>query len=117
VSLLALQQQLAQDVAKLIQKAEELGFGVTLGEAWRTPQQAEWDAEHGTGIKESVHCQRLAIDLNLFKDGEYLTDDSTGAYTQLGEWWETLGPDHFWGGRFKMVDLDHFSISPDGVHK
>lgn len=113
-----LQKTFSQDAARLIQKAKELGFEVTLGEAWRTPEQAEWNAQHGLGIKESVHCQRLAIDLNLFKDGEYLTNDSTGAYRALGEWWKTLGPDHCWGGDFHpLVDLDHFSITPDGVHK
>lgn len=116
MSILDLQQTFSQDAAKLIQKAQELGYGVTLGEAWRTPQQAEWDAEHGSGIKDSVHCERLAIDLNLFKDGEYLTTGD--AYGQLGTWWKTLGPDHYWGGDFgQLKDLDHFSISPDGVHK
>ena len=118
MNILQLQQRFAQDAAKLIQKAQELGYEVTLGEAWRTPEQAALDAQHGTGIKDSVHCQRLAIDLNLFKDGLWLSDDSTGAFRQLGEWWKSLGPDHCWGGDFSgLVDLDHFSITPDGVHK
>lgn len=117
-SLSQLQQEFAQSAAKLIQKAADLGYAVTLGEAWRTPEQAAWNASHGTGVKESVHCQRLAIDLNLFKDGQYLTDDSTGAYSTLGTWWKSLGPDYCWGGDFKpLVDLDHYSITPDGVHK
>ena len=34
MSLLPLQQQFAQDAAKLIHKAAELGYGVTLGEGY-----------------------------------------------------------------------------------
>jgi|SRR6266404_1629190 len=111
----ALQEEFAQSVAKLIQKAPAFGLTVTLGEAWRTSQQAQWDADHHIGIAHSLHMERLAIDLNLFKNGVYQADDSQGAYTALGTWWESLGPAYRWGGRFKLVDLDHFSITPDGV--
>jgi hypothetical protein len=111
-----LQEQFAQDAAKLIQKAKELGYEVTLGEAWRTPQQAQWDADHGTGISCSLHIQRLAIDLNVFVEGIYQADDSTGCYSALGSYWKSLGSDHYWGGDFTRKDLDHYSISPDGGH-
>jgi hypothetical protein len=110
-----LQQEFAQAAARLIQRAAELGFDVTFGEAWRTPEQAQYNADRHIGVAHSLHMERLAIDLNLFKDGIYLSDDKTGAYSQLGEWWEAQGIDYRWGGRFKLVDLDHFSISPDGV--
>lgn len=109
----ALQQEFAQSVARLIQKAAEFGYGVTLGECWRTPEQCQWDALHGTGIAHSLHMDRLAIDINLFKDGVYLT--TSEAYAQLGAWWVTLGPMYRWGGNFKRIDADHFSISPDGI--
>jgi hypothetical protein len=111
----ALQEQFAQSAAKLIQQAATLGYGVTLGEAWRTPEQAQWDADHGIGISHSLHMERLAIDLNLFKNGVYQADDSSGCYKALGDWWVALGPMYRWGGNFKLVDLDHFSLSPDGV--
>lgn len=110
-----MQEEFAQSAARLIQKAAELGYTVTLGEAWRTAQQAQWDADHGIGVAHSLHMDRLAIDLNVFKDGVYQGDDSNGVYTALGTWWEGLGDSYRWGGRFKLVDLDHFSISPDGV--
>ena len=114
--LLQLQQQFAKDVAQLIAYAAVLGYGVTLGEAWRTPEQAQWNAEHGKGVAHSLHEERLAIDLNLFKDGQYLTEAE--AYRALGEWWKKLSPAHCWGGDFHgLVDLDHYSITPDGVHK
>jgi hypothetical protein len=109
----ALQEEFAQSAAKLIQKAAELGYGVTLGEAWRTPEQAQWDADHGIGIAHSLHMDRLAIDLNLFKDGQFLT--TPDAYVQLGTWWKTLGGAYRYGGDFKIRDYDHYSITPDGI--
>lgn len=114
MSLNALQQQFAQDSARLVQQAAVLGYAVSYGEAWRTPQQAQWNADHGAGIACSLHLQRLAIDLNVFVGGVWQTDDHLGCYKALGDFWKSLGPDHYWGGDFKLVDLDHFSISPDG---
>jgi hypothetical protein len=92
---------------------QEFAQSVTLGECWRTPEQALWNATHGTGVAHSLHTERLAIDLNLFKDGVYLTTPE--AYAQLGAWWVTLGPMYRWGGNFKSRDNDHYSISPDGT--
>lgn len=111
----ALQEEFAQAAAKLIQKAAELGYTVTLGEAWRTPEQAQWNADHHLGVAHSLHMERLAIDLNVFKDGVYQADDSSGAYSALGAWWKGQGAAYRWGGDFQLVDLDHYSISPDGV--
>ena len=108
-----LQQQFAQDVARLILKAAELGYGVTLGDAYRSPEQAAANAASGSGIARSLHCERLAIDLNLFKDGRYITDGE--GHRELGAWWKTLGPMHRWGGDFSTLkDNNHYSLSPDG---
>jgi len=110
----ALQEEFAQSAAKLIQKAAELGYGVTLGEALRTPEQAMLNAEHGSGIAHSLHIYKLAIDLNFFKDGQYIQDGSKLA--DVGAWWKTLGPRYRWGGDFTTrPDGNHFSLSPDGV--
>jgi D-alanyl-D-alanine carboxypeptidase-like protein len=114
-----LQEEFAQSVARLIQKAGTLGYGVTLGEAWRTPEQAALNAKkldasgNPVGISTSLHMERLAIDLNLFKDGVYITDDE--GHRELGAWWKSLGPRYKWGGDFKRQDPNHYSISPDGV--
>lgn len=107
------QQQFARDAARLILHAFELGYAVTLGEAYRTPEQAARDADKGIGIRSSLHCNRLAIDLQLFVRGEYQKD--TRDYEELGLFWESLGANHCWGGRFSgRPDGNHFSLSPDG---
>lgn len=108
-----IQEAFAQSTALLIQQAAILGYTVTLGEAWRTPEQAQWNADHGTGIAHSLHMERLAIDLLLFKDGAYLT--GAEGYTELGEWWKAQGPTYRYGGDFATRDYGHFSITPDGI--
>jgi hypothetical protein len=52
----------------------------------------------------SNHYKKLAIDINLFKDGKYLR--STDAHAGFGFFWETLHPLNRWGGRFK--DGNHY---------
>lgn len=103
----------AQLVADLIKKANELGFGVTLGETYRSPEEAERLFKLGKGTKISLHTSRLAIDLNLFKDGIYLT--STESHKVLGEWWESQSTQNIvchWGGRFG--DGNHYSVGHSG---
>lgn len=108
-----LQWEFAVAVMHLIGQARVLGYNVTLGEAYRTPEQAKLDAAKGTGIVDSLHCERLAIDLNLFtRGGEYLT--GAEGYTELGTWWKKQGLNYRWGGDFTTRDYDHFSLSPDG---
>ncbi len=93
--LLKKQQQFASLIPGLITKAHELGFQVTLGDAYRDPRCPY-------GSEKSKHKIRMAIDLNLFKDGEYLS--KTEDHQQLGKWWESVGG--IWGGRFN--DGNHY---------
>ncbi|HFV9295710.1 TPA: M15 family peptidase, partial [Serratia fonticola] len=65
-------------IGKLIAFAESNGYGLTFGEAYRTPEQAALNAKKGSGISNSLHTQRLAVDFNLFINGEYQT--KTEAY-------------------------------------
>lgn len=99
-------------VGKLIEYAYTHGYELTFGDAYRSPEQAKLNAQAGKGIVNSLHCERLAIDLNLFIGGVYQTDSA--AYKALGEYWETLGPDCKWGGRFSRPDGNHFSIAHAG---
>jgi hypothetical protein len=113
VTLREKQSLFAQLAARLIQQAEKFGYDVTLGEAWRSPESARVMAEEGKGIVDSLHIDRLAIDLNLFKTGAYLTEISD--YEILGEWWENQSTGDYtcaWGGRFN--DMDHFSLAHEG---
>lgn len=112
--LLKLQFEFCYAVALLIQKAHELGYTATIGTAYREPEQAVIDASKGTGIVRSLHCDKLAIDLNLFREGVYITDGSR--LTDLGLWWKSLGTDYRWGGDFSnRPDGNHFSITPDNL--
>lgn len=96
---------------KLIEWAYANGYTLTWGEAYRTPQQAQWNAEHGFGIKSSLHIDRLAVDFNLFKDGKLL--NTVEEYRPLGEYWKSLGGT--WGGDFNTLkDPYHFSIAFGG---
>ncbi|MIL24655.1 M15 family peptidase [Salmonella enterica] len=98
-------------IGQLILFADQHGLRLTFGEAYRTPEQAALNAKKGSGIKNSLHTQRLAVDFNLFINGQYKTDSRD--YLLLGEYWESLGG--AWGGRFSKPDGNHFSLEHNGV--
>lgn len=93
-------------VANLIHWAEEHGYRLTFGEAYRTPEQAALNAKKGSGITNSLHTRRLAVDFNLFVNGQYQT--RTEDYLPLGEYWESLGGS--WGGRFNQSRMVIISV-------
>lgn len=98
-------------VAQLIQWAYEKGYELTLGDAYRDPRvHGEVGAKKSYSSANSLHKERLAIDLNLFKNQVYLT--STEDYLPLGEYWESIGG--AWGGRFSQADGNHFSLEHNG---
>lgn len=100
-------------IAKLIMHIYESGYEVTLGEFWRSPEEAERLANADKGIKNSLHTVKLAGDINLFKNGKYLT--KTVDHQPFGEWWERQSTSEYtctWGGRFG--DGNHYSISHQG---
>lgn len=114
MSLRALQSQFAALVPRLIDKAIALGNEVTLGDAFRDSRVfGPLGFKQGYGHPSSAHKQRMAIDLNLFKDGVFLSD--TEAHRELGEWWEKQHPQARWGGRFKTPDGNHYSFEYNGV--
>ena len=100
----------AQNTAKLILYAYEIGFEVTLGEALRTVEQQRIYVNSGKSkTMNSRHIQRLAIDLCLFRNGTYLTGKED--YRQLAEYWESLNPDNVAGYRWGW-DANHFEMRP-----
>lgn len=100
-----------QLLAKLFVWAKENGYELTLGEGWRTPEMVEIYTKRGTGSPLSLHPLRLAQDLNLFKNGKWLT--ATEDHRPLGEYWKSLHPDNRWGGDFsKRKDGNHYENCP-----
>lgn len=133
------QRRFAKFSAMLINRAIEMGFEVAYGEVGRSDEQAEINFMgtegrlrlsrlikpvfpdlalkienngRNNGIAVSVHQLFLAVDLKLFRNGLYLTQDAD--YKPLGEWWKTLASDCRWGGDFPG-DGNHFSIEHNGV--
>jgi hypothetical protein len=100
-------------LSKLLVFAHGRGFQLTLGEAMRSPEEAARLATLNKGIRNSAHTRRLAIDLNLFIDGQYKSDSE--AHRPLGEFWEDLDLRCRWGGRFTRKDGNHYSVEFDGV--
>ena len=96
MSLRKQQSQFARMVGLLINYATLQGYEITFGDAY---------AKSGH-IDGSFHYKRLAIDLNLFKNGEYLTE--TQDHKPLGLFWESIGGT--WGGRFEKPDGNHYSL-------
>jgi len=96
MSLREQQSKFAQMVGKLIEYAYAQGYELTLGDAYATSGHK----------KDSFHYRRLAIDLNLFWNGKWLTRAED--HQPLGEYWEGLGGT--WGGRFKDPDGNHYSL-------
>jgi hypothetical protein len=98
----------ALNVAKLIQFIYSKGYSCSLGEVFRTQAQADIYAKNGKGIKNSLHCKRLAIDINLFSsEGKYFPDAKE--YEQFGLFWEALDEKNRSGSRFG--DANHFEMT------
>lgn len=97
------------DLCKLIQKATEMGFDVTGGELYRTPEQQEIYVKTGRSrTMNSLHLNRRAVDLNFFKGGKLIYEKAQ--IQPLAEYWESLHPWNSWGGNgVKLHDVPHFS--------
>lgn len=114
MTLLEKQQVFTRQLSVFLDDLNALGYEVTLGEAWRPDATAEYYQKIGKGTRNSLHRIRLAIDLNLFKDGKFLKQ--TPEYELAGKLWESYshpGCVFTWGGHFE--DGNHFSITHNGV--
>lgn len=93
------QSKFVRMLAMLINFATAQGYELTLGDAWSKPEYKAHSAN-------SKHYERLAIDLNMYRDGVWLK--TTEDHAPLGLYWESLGGT--WGGRFKHPDGNHYSL-------
>jgi hypothetical protein len=108
------QRKHARLIPRLVDKAYELGYELSHGDAYRDPRCPY-------GHKNSLHRKRLANDYNFFKDNVWLHRGE--ALKELGEYWESLDPDCYWGGRFGESspgagdgwDGGHFSTAYRGM--
>jgi len=124
-------------VSKLLGEIYSKGYECSFGETYRSDEQAVINSYgetrrailanalandytalaiaisnngKGNGILLSLHRDRLAIDLNLFKGGVYLSTDND--HKPFGEWWEKQHDLCRWGGRFN--DGNHYSLEHQG---
>lgn len=131
-SLRSLQSLLVRCLGELIRYAYDRGYELTLGEAYvqnprsceaavatHCPRCAHPFEVHHKGFAEdrvhmpsSLHYTRLAIDVNLFVRGEFVTKGDSFAWIDLGNYWEQLDPACSWGGRFH--DANHLSVTFGG---
>lgn len=98
-------------VASLLQYMKSQGYDAALNEVMRTQAQASANAASGAGISNSLHLVGLAADINLYKNGTYLSLSSD--HLPFGIWWEAQGGS--WGGRFSKPDGNHYSLMHNGV--
>ena len=101
MSIQPLQSIFARKIAILKLVAFEIGYEVTEGDYYRDPRVSY-------GHYKSLHRSRLAADLNLFKDGEYLSDGS--GHDELHEIWVKMG-----GNPGIKDDLNHYSLPYNGM--
>ena len=94
------QQQSAflHDAAVFLLWLYENGYEATSGEFERTALMAEYYKKIGKSNAGmlSQHCKRLAMDLNIFKDGQLVQD--LNDFTEIVAKWESLSPPNSWGG-------------------
>lgn len=123
-----------QCLSQLVRFAGEQGYELTMGEGKvYTPRKGEMTKDlvcpncsrtfthtfkgffdDKVHMKGSLHYSGLAMDLNLFVNGQYVSDGTHEAWPVLGAFWESLDPECRWGGRFKSVDSNHFSVAHEG---
>lgn len=108
MSLLEKQQLFSELIAKHITWLYSQGYKVTCGDFFakiRTP------LEHK---KKSLHYDKCAGDLNLFRDGKFIENSSdndanpNNDHAASGAHWESLHPMCRWGGRYG--DGNHYEL-------
>jgi hypothetical protein len=89
----------------------EQGYKVRWGDTYRDARvHGVVGEKKGYGNAYSMHKDKCAADLNLFKNGEFLT--TTEGHRISGEKWESRHDLCAWGGRWK--DGNHYSLEHEG---
>ena len=95
----------------LIAYAEILGYQVRCGDLFRDARvHGKFGEKKGYGRAFSCHKLKLAIDLNIMKDGVYLRGQAaTEAHNKLHDLWDLLG-----GSKRIKSDMNHYSLEHNG---
>ena len=102
------------DLARLVEWVRSRGLVVTGGELWRTKDQQQIYFRVGKSrTMASRHCDRLAVDLNIFKvrpeDGLPVLTYEKADLQEVGDYWESLDEKNSWGGNWAgFLDTSHF---------
>ena len=84
--------------------AYSIGYELSLGRGRVSLEANEADG----GVDESTHLYGVGQDLNIYKDGMYLTD-GTGHH-ELHDYWDAMG-----GAERIDRDLNHYSLEHNGI--
>jgi hypothetical protein len=127
------QELFMRKLPRLIDKVHEMGYEIRGGDLFRDPRLhgqlgkrnvvgmlieamiigKDWLRERkyeSYGHTNSCHKLKLAIDLNLSKDGVYLEgDDAKAAHNRIHDWWDTQD-----GAARILNDLNHYSLEHEG---
>lgn len=115
----------AYEIALLIIKIHEDGYGMRFGDAWRSTDPLSMPDSQvklsyqelllyngKTKVKYGKHNDRLAIDLLISKNNVQVSEES---YRKYGEYWEGRGG--VWGGRFGIKKANYnIKIGWDSNH-
>jgi hypothetical protein len=102
------QEKFAVALAKLILWLDERGYRVRVGDVHRARSVfGEFGVKKAGsyGAAKSVHKLKLAADLNIFYEGEWLNKGNEGIWIEAHEYWMTLG-----GAEAVPNDPNHFSF-------
>lgn len=105
------QREFTKAIGKLILFAYSInGVELTFGDAYRDPRvYGVLGEKKGYGAANSNHKNRLAVDLNLFVDGAYISSSEHTMWKKLHEAWVSFG-----GAKAIPNDANHFSFEWNG---
>ena len=112
MSLFDEQNKFSLDLCRLLVKASELGFMVSLREVGRTAEQQAIYVKTGRSqTMKSNHLRNCAGDIYFMKDGELVL--AKADLQGLGDYWESLDVKNSWGGNWNSFkDIPHFERRP-----
>lgn len=98
------QEEFSKDLVQLMFYALTRGYGVRIGEVFRTKEQQELHLKSGASkTMNSMHLKKCAADLHFTKEGRIVYPK------MLGDYWEGLDDLNQWGGNWtKFKDKPHF---------